>query len=415
MKFLLCLCIILLISSYKSFLMRQKNSFENSYIMKMNENYYNKIGHHRIDEFKNMIFRELDQKSAVWDKHLKEIDSKQEKNTKIFKKSEISKINKNSQISEIKNIVKVNNINQNLTKSNRTNIIINDHEVAMKSHKDDYRTFAGEYISSNRVLKFYISHVQECSIFVNDTVMYENINNVNFVEHMILHNNAENIDPKGVYSEDVNINFFAFNRKLNIFSVYFEPKGSKGGLKINNNTNILKNQTINNDYFKKNSNFSIEYDYDALNIIKSNFNKEKENLNSSTYPDKELQNNSGNSFNSFIWKILNQNFMKVKENITLELYFDLGKEFEQEDIEFSLNFTKSILTDSKKSIVKYQWHGTIEPQEVIVLQAKFPLYFEHCGNLSINLVMIFVGAVFIVFLIGMLYIILSTVFTEDIF
>ena len=34
--------------------------------------------------------------------------------------------------------------------------------------------------------------------------------------------------------------------------------------------------------------------------------------------------------------------MKVKENITLELYFDLGKEFEQEDVEFSLNFTKSI-------------------------------------------------------------------------
>jgi hypothetical protein len=112
---------------------------------------------------------------------------------------------------------------------------------------------------------------------------------------------------------------------------------------------------------------------------------------------------------------LNQNFLKTRENITLELYFDLGKEFEQEDVEFSLNFTKSILTDNKKSIVKYQWQGVIEPQEVIVLQAKFPLYFDHCGNLSINLVMIFVGAVFIVFLIGMLYIILSTVFTEDIF
>lgn len=418
MKFLLCLCTILLISSYKSFLMRQKNSFENSYVMKMNENYYNKIGHHRIDEFKNMIFRELDQKSQIWDKHIKEITSKGEKNEiKNGEKLHNSRISEKSHLTENKNFIK-----HNLTKSNRTNIILNDHEVAMKSHRDDYRSFAGEYISSNRVLKFYISHVQECSIFVNDTVMYENINNVNFVEHMILHNNAENIDPKGVYSEDVNINFFAFNRKLNIFSVYFEPKPNKDQHAIPgvvgvlaNNTNILNNRNIFSNSFKKNSNFSIEYDYDALNIIKSNFNKEKENYNSTLYPDKESQSNPGNSFNSFIWKILNQNFMKVKENITLELYFDLGKEFEQEDVEFSLNFTKSIMTDNKKSIVKYQWHGTIDPQEVIVLQAKFPLYFEHCGNLSINLVMIFVGAVFIVFLIGMLYIILSTVFTEDIF
>ena len=45
------------------------------------------------------------------------------------------------------------------------------------------------------------------------------------------------------------------------------------------------------------------------------------------------------NYNSFIWKILNQNFLKNKENISLELYFDLGKQFQHEDVEFSMNFT----------------------------------------------------------------------------
>jgi len=61
---------------------------------------------------------------------------------------------------------------------------------------------------------------------------------------MILHNNGESIEPKGVYSDQIIINFFAFNRKLNIFSVYFEnPKDLKT--------------------------FTIEYDYLAIGLIKT--------------------------------------------------------------------------------------------------------------------------------------------------
>jgi hypothetical protein len=352
MKFL-CISLIILISCFSSLKLRER---ETNYVFKMTENYLQKIGHKNVDEFKNMIFRELDQKTAVWDNNMKSIKS--------------------------------------LIPNNRTNNDLKSKIMSTSAIKNDegLRNFAGEYISSNRVIKFYVSLKQECSLFINDTVYYENLNNVNFVEHMILHNNAEAIDPKGVYSDDININFFLFNRKLNIFSVYFDPKKQMNNITHNNVTLPLKN-------------FSIEYDYDALNIIKSNFVKENTN---------NIENSTA-SYNSFIWKILNQNFLKSKENISIEIYFDLGKDFMHEDVEFSLNFTKSIIDDDKKNIVKYKWHGTIDPQEVIVLQAKFPLYFEHCGNLSINLVMIFVGAVFIIFLIGMLYIILSTVFSDDLF
>jgi hypothetical protein len=349
MKFLLCFSLIFLLNSIKTFHLQKES--ESNFILKLNENFYDKIGHSRIDEFKNMIFRELDQKTNILDRNLNSLSAV----------------------------------------SNKT---LN--EISKSKQDEIFRSIAGDYVSSNRVIKFYISHASECSIFVNDTVMYKNINNVNFVEHMILHNNAENIDPKGVYSEDVNINFFAFNKKLNIFSVYFEDRKNANILKTTNSTSKYKN-------------FSIEYDYEALNIIKSNLVKDM---------DAAINNQNDTilvSSNTFIWKILNQNLIKSKENVTIEIYFDLGKEFEHEDVEFSLNFTKSIINTEKKSLIKYIWKGSIDPQEVVILQAKFPLYFEHCGNISINIVMIFVGAIFIIFLIGMLYVILSTVFSDDIF
>ena len=346
MKFFLCLSLVFLVNSIRTFHLQKEA--DSDFILKLNENFYNRIGVKRIDEFKNMIFRELDQKSNLLDKNLNNYSS--------------------------------------LTNKTLAEVTSKQEEI--------FKAIGGDYISTNRLIKFYVSHASECSIFVNDTVTYNNINNVNFVEHMILHNNAENIDPKGVYSEDVNINFFAFNKKLNIFSVYFD-----------NNKKSTRNSTIIKNY----KSFSIEYDYEALNIIKSNIVK-----------DGELRSGSNNdtfliSSNSFIWKILNQNLMKSKENITIEIYFDLGKEFENEEVEFSLNFTKSIINTDKKTLIKYIWKGSIDSQEVIILQTRFPMYFEHCGNISINLVMIFVGAIFIIFLIGMLYVILSTVFSEDIF
>ena len=112
------------------------------------------------------------------------------------------------------------------------------------------RIFIGDYISKKRIIKFFLSKSEECSVLINDFVIYEKLSNINFVEHMVLHNNGESIEPKGVYSDQVAISFFAFNRKLNIFSVYFEnPK----------------------DY----ANFTIEYDYIAKNLLKSVIEPEK--------------------------------------------------------------------------------------------------------------------------------------------
>ena len=77
---------------------------------------------------------------------------------------------------------------------------------------EEMRIYTGDYISVKRTLRFLISRNRECSMLVNDTVLYTKLANVNFIEHMILHNNGETIDPIGVYSDKVNISFFAFNR-----------------------------------------------------------------------------------------------------------------------------------------------------------------------------------------------------------
>jgi hypothetical protein len=327
MKFLLALIIISQICSLK-------NKDNEDIIMKFSDRYYKKIGPEHVEEFKNMMFRELD-KSEIIQKH----------NMEIINKTENPTIN----------------LANGLKK---------------KRSSDDVRIYSGEYVSLDRVVKFYISH--ECTVNINDTVHYNIVNPVNFVEHMILHNNADSIDAKGVFSEDIAINFFAFNKKLNIFSVYFDPP--------------------------KKTNFTLEYDYDAVNLIRSNIE--------STHDGFDISNNHTSS-NIFVWKFVNQNFIKMKENITVEIYFDIGKEFTHEDVEFSLNFTKSIVERNKRMVVKYVWNGQLSPQEVIVLQAKFPLYFENCGTLSVNWIMIGIGSVFIVFLIGMLYMIISSVFLED--
>ncbi len=414
MKFFLVLVFVpfIVFNSFNALSLRQD---PNNVIVKMTKKYYNKIGPKNIIEFKNMLFRQIDEKAEVWDKNNLAESTKTKLNE--HSKQQSKQQSKHSKKSRVR--------------TGSTSLTQADTGGMHMKNDDAFKNMAGDYISTDRKMKFYISKQQECSIFINDTVSYQNLNNANFVEHMILHNNAEAIDPKGVYSDDININFFLFDRKLNIFSVYFDA---------DNNNTVNGNPTSYPASYQtiKPNNFTIEYDYDAINLIKSNFVNEKNNSNSnSNYPqnsdsstsmtsmgntynnynNNNYDENESDNYNSFIWKILNQNFLKNKENITIEIYFDLDKEFQHEDVEFSLNFTKSLVdTDEKnKNIVKYEWKGTIDPQEVVILQVKFPMYFDHCRNLSINFVMIFVGSVFIIFLIGILYIILSTVFSEDIF
>lgn len=241
-----------------------------------------------------------------------------------------------------------------------------------ESKRGRNRLYAADYYSSIRNISLYISKENECTILVNDTITYNAITPSTFVEHMLLHNNADSIDPKGVYSEDIQINFFTFNKKLNVFETYFTNKHNL-------------------------SSFQINYEYEANNLIKRNIVKHN-------------TTNSTESYNSFIWKMVNQNYMKQNETFHIEIEFDLGKDFLNETVEFSMNFTKEI--DTRRKVVKYIWEGDTSAQDVIIVKSKFPLYFKKCKTLKLNVGMIIVGSVFIMFLIGMLYFIVSTILLE---
>jgi len=68
----------------------------------------------------------------------------------------------------------------------------------------------------------------------------------------------------------------------------------------------------------------------------------------------------------------------------MEIYFQLGKEFEKLEVEFNYNFTKKIEKTNANEIVKYSWETELLPQEIIVVDVKFPMYFEFCGKLNVS-------------------------------
>jgi hypothetical protein len=316
--------ILILLIALCRFCLRLKTN--NNIVLKLTENLYNKI-EENYNQFETLLFKEIEQNPTDLDNILYDIENG-------------SSVNKT--------------LNRNITRAK------------------DIRLFNGDYYSFHRVIRLYISHTQQCSVFINDTSFYNTTSSLNFVEHMILHNNAEHIEPRGVYSDDLVINFFAFNKKMNIFSVNFDEI--------------------------KPSAFKLEFNYDAINLIKTNMYKD----------------NNYTDHNSLVWKVINQNFVRIPQNVTVEIYFDLGKDFINEDVEFYLNFTKSIEYDKLKTNVKYQWNGLLQPQEVVIIQVNFPLYFENCGYISVNWLMILIGAIFLSLLVGMLYLIITTVFFEEI-
>ncbi len=127
----------------------------------------------------------------------------------------------------------------------------------------------------------------------------------------------------------------------------------------------------------------------------------------------KMINSFPNNYNWFIWKIFNENYLKTEEYISIEVVFQLGEFTENLKVDFSLNFTKIYENNNNEKSVKYTWEGILKPSDLIILECKFPLFFEKCGMINVNYLMIFIGSVFIIFLIATLHMILSNVFFED--
>ena len=303
-----------------------------------------------------------------------------------------------------------------------------------KGYFEEFNSLPVTDISSDlRILKFFISEKAGCSVFVNDTVHFVGNSDVSYIEHLILHNNADRIDPKGVYSNDVDINFFAFNRKLNTFSVYYDKKDDEEEERMTqiqqtNNSNSTKKEAKAKE--SQENKFFIEFDYDAIGLIKSKKNKLTEE---GKYNNADKNASSNPYLNSFIWKILNQNNNR-NTDLKIEVYFDISNPSLERDIVFNLPFTKSVIHTKKeddssklsknntgeshvsnkgRNILKYEWIGTLSSQEVLVFSVKFPQVLTQCEFITVNFFLAGIGSFFLIFIIGMLYIIFSSVFFNE--
>lgn len=374
-----------------------KKPSSNDYVIKFSEKYYQKLeGIGGIDKYKEIIKTKFNDRLIKGKQKQKEklSNSTNRNNTLITKKqnttikssfnstiTDLNKKNINETKSQINSTNKLKLIQTNLQRTKKDlydeNFNFFDKDTIIGSNTTDGNIFAvysGDFVAKERTVKFYISISQECNVLINDTVHYEQYNkNINFIEHLILHNNVDFIDPKAVFSNNLNINFFAYNKKLNMFSVYFD-----------------KNE--------EQYNYTMEYDYLAVNLIKS----QKDN------------NNITRSNNTFLWKFFNENLFKIKQKLNLEFYFSFDKLFENENVTFSIpGFNKTIVQDETQRLVKYSYSGELLPQDVMILDVKFPMYIENCGGVNINVPMIIVGSVFIIFLILVLYLILSSMIFEE--
>jgi len=242
-----------------------------------------------------------------------------------------------------------------------------------------------EIVVKEREIKIYISRDTDCNIKIQEKIFYEqHAYNSNFLEHLILNSNFDYINVENVLSNDVQLQFFAFNRKINLFSVFYEN-------------------------FKNLTQYLIDYQYTAVNLIKSHKTRNP--------TEKDFED----SYNYIVWKLFNENVGKIKQKFKMQFYFDLEKSFQNEDVRFihnntRLEFTKNIENISKdeqkahnnpRQTVMYEYNGFLESGEVFVIDVKFPLYFENCHLVTINIPVIIAGSIFIIFLIFVLYIILS--------
>lgn len=236
---------------------------------------------------------------------------------------------------------------------------------------------------------------------------------------------------------------------------------------INNNFNSNNNKYSNKSGIIKQTKFldvNLEYIYDAKHLIHS----------VSDFRNTPDFNNISYNYDIFTWHLVNENYDKSDEAVTIELFFDMEESFYNENIFMNLNFTKTIFllnqternklensytkldtkiviensnytfadgsiylmekimnsspdldkleyyVRNKKSnnkndlikIMKIQAHKILKYNETFQLEVKFPLYFENCRNYKTNTMIMLTGIILMVFLGSILYLIVSLNFSD---
>jgi len=240
---------------------------------------------------------------------------------------------------------------------------IENKEATMKFPDLNY-TYASPI---KRIIKIYINQENECDVYFDDSVYYEANNYTKFfMDHIILNGKSKIIQPREVKASDAFIDYYIYNRKMNMFTLEVEKKTGK--------------------------NFSINYDYTASGLISSFSNN-----------DKYISQEENNEWNFLKWKIYNENFENKRLDIEIEVYLGLGNEFNYESIKFNYPFEKQIKNIGVTNLTYFSWKGSLLPYEVMKIETIFPLIFKNCGVESMSSYIIILGSLFIIYVIITLY------------
>jgi hypothetical protein len=253
----------------------------------------------------------------------------------------------------------------------------------------DFSLDEGKFIEKERIIKFYISQKSECHVEVNDTIIYENSKLRSPIEHVVIAENDKHnykISPKGVYSGNVNIEYFGFSKGIKTFSTYFQKK---------ENASLV----------------NMEYIYDVRNLIKS----------FSDFRDEASYQNITYNYNLISWHFQNQNENKEDLKIKIEYYFDIGDKFMNEMTNFSIPMKKSNFTIASQDsqnldyIVKFETENEIilHFNETLTQLVRFPLYFENCKNYKLNTFVVITGFIFIAFFFFVIWRTIIIIFYEE--
>lgn len=200
-------------------------------------------------------------------------------------------------------------------------------------------------------------------------------------------NSSVLVIPNNVTSKDTNITYFAFSKHLNTFYSYFDLSS--------------KNQTLNE--------INIEYSYRAKNLIRS----------ISDFTVEDNYHNFEYNYDQFDWKFKNENKEIQDLELNIEVYFDLGNDFQAEPAYFNEKMNKTIIPQKEiyninKTVVKYSTIKFLKTNETINFTGRFPLYFENCKNYSLNKVVRISEIVFTIMFICLVYVIYTLIAHDEI-
>lgn len=186
-----------------------------------------------------------------------------------------------------------------------------------------------------------------CSLKIIDLVTYKITKQTKFIEHLILSNNFNKLEPIGVFSESsiVNISFYSYNKKLNIFSVFFSDNYINR--RVSNKKKRIKDNLF-ESFSKSNKKDNVFTNNETYN----NQSKKIKNNNKKIYTNDKANISSMNSINK---STLEDEIISRKFKINEKMLNDQKKVYQNNDHNITSHNNDTDINDEYEITIRYEY------------------------------------------------------------